>query len=109
MQIAGLVAVGLMWLRMAAAAAEGLAAGSGEARFYEAKLTTARFFAERFLPDAGALRRKIEAGEESPAEETSPVDEKPASETTGAKEGERPTEIPVRVEPDTEPASSRQE
>jgi hypothetical protein len=53
--------------------------------------------------------RKIEAGEESPAEETSPVDEKPASEKTGAKEGERPTEIPVRVEPDTEPASSRQE
>ena len=65
MQIAGLVAVGLMWLRMAAAAAEGLAAGSGEARFYEAKLTTARFFAERFLPDAGALRRKIEAGAET--------------------------------------------
>ena len=62
MNIVGIVAVGLMWLRMASASAEGLAAGSGDARFYQAKLTTARFFAERFLPDAGALRRKIEAG-----------------------------------------------
>ena len=65
MNIVGIVAVGLMWLRMASASAEGLAAGSGDARFYEAKLTTARFFAERFLPDAGALRRKIEAGAET--------------------------------------------
>ena len=33
-----------------------------DAAFYEAKLVTARYFAERFMPDAGALRRKIEGG-----------------------------------------------
>ncbi|MET0245195.1 MAG: acyl-CoA dehydrogenase, partial [Sphingomonas sp.] len=63
MQLTGIVALGLMWLRMARAASAALAAGGGEdAKFYEAKLVTARFFAERIMPDAGALRRKIEAG-----------------------------------------------
>ena len=33
--------------------------------FYEAKLTTARFYAERELPLSTALRRKIEAGAET--------------------------------------------
>ena len=65
MDITGIVSLGLMWLRMAKVSAAALAAGSGEAAFYEAKLVTARFFAERFMPDAGALRRKIEAGAES--------------------------------------------
>jgi hypothetical protein len=51
-----------MWLRMAKVAAAALAAGDGETAFYEAKLVTARYFAERYAPDAGALRRKIEAG-----------------------------------------------
>jgi hypothetical protein len=62
MHIAGIVALGLMWLRMAKAAAAALASGDGDMTFYEAKLVTARFFAERFTPDAGALRRKIEGG-----------------------------------------------
>lgn len=65
MHVAGLVAVGLMWLRMAKAAEAGLAKGQGDAVFYEAKLMTARFYMERFLPDTGALRRKIETGAES--------------------------------------------
>ena len=65
MHIAGIVALGLMWLRMAKAAQAGLAGGQGDAGFYEAKLVTARYYAERFLPDAGALRRKIEAGADS--------------------------------------------
>jgi alkylation response protein AidB-like acyl-CoA dehydrogenase len=65
MHIAGLVAVGLMWLRMARAAQAKLAAGEGDKAFLEAKLVTARFYAERYLPDAGALRRKIEGGAES--------------------------------------------
>ncbi|PXA97644.1 acyl-CoA dehydrogenase [Nostoc sp. 3335mG] len=66
MQLTGIVALGLMWLRMAKAASEALAAGGGEdAKFYEAKLVTARFFAERIMPDAGALRRKIEAGSDA--------------------------------------------
>ncbi|AUW58071.1 acyl-CoA dehydrogenase [Sphingobium sp. SCG-1] len=64
MHIMGIVAVGLMWLRMASAAVRLLDAGEGDARFLEAKLVTARFFAERIMPDAGALRRKIEGGAE---------------------------------------------
>ncbi|SFJ56241.1 Acyl-CoA dehydrogenase [Sphingomonas sp. NFR04] len=65
MQLTGLVALGLMWLRMAKAAAEGLAQGAEDVAFLEAKLVTARFYAERFLPDASGLRRKIEAGSEA--------------------------------------------
>ena len=65
MHLMGIVATGLMWLRMAKAAAELKAAGEGDAAFLDAKLVTARFFAERICPDAGALRRKIEGGADS--------------------------------------------
>jgi hypothetical protein len=65
MHIAGIVALGLMWLRMAKAAGEALAAGGDDQAFYEAKLVTARYYGERFIPDAGALRRKLEAGSEA--------------------------------------------
>jgi alkylation response protein AidB-like acyl-CoA dehydrogenase len=65
MHLMGIVAVGTMWLRMAVAASKLKAAGEGEAAFLDAKLVTARFYAERILPDAGALRRKIEGGAES--------------------------------------------
>ena len=65
MHLMGIVAVGAMWLRMAVAASKLKAAGEGEAAFLDAKLVTARFYAERILPDAGALRRKIEGGAES--------------------------------------------
>ena len=65
MHILGIVATGLMWLRMAKAAATLLQSGEGDTRYLEAKLISARFFAERVMPDAGALRRKIEGGAES--------------------------------------------
>ncbi len=65
MHLMGIVAVGLMWLRMGKVAAEALAAGAGDKHFYEAKLTTARYYSERVIPDSGALRRKIEAGSEA--------------------------------------------
>jgi hypothetical protein len=65
MHLMGIVAVGLMWLRMATAAQRMLAAGQGDAAFLTAKLTTARFYAERIMPDTGSLRRKLEAGAES--------------------------------------------
>ena len=65
MHIMGIVALGLMWLRMAKVAAEALDGGADDKAFYEAKLVTARYYAERFTPDAGALRRKIEAGSET--------------------------------------------
>src|SRR3546814_19000504 len=65
MHILGIVALGSMWLMMAEAAQKALADGRGNKAFLEAKLVTARYFAERFLPDAGSLRRKIEAGSEA--------------------------------------------
>jgi hypothetical protein len=65
LHLMGIVAVGLMWLRMASAAAKLKAAGEGDAAFLDAKLVTARYFAERIMPDAGALRRKIEGGAEA--------------------------------------------
>jgi alkylation response protein AidB-like acyl-CoA dehydrogenase len=65
MHLTGIVALGLMWLRMAEAAQKALDEGRGNKPFLEAKLVTARHFGERFLPDAGALRRKIEAGSEA--------------------------------------------
>ncbi len=65
MHLTGIVAVGLMWLRMASASAALLEQGSDDAGFHEAKLVTARFFAERIMPEAGALRRKLESGAES--------------------------------------------
>ena len=65
MHIMGIVSLGLMWLRMARVAGEALAGGASDKAFYEAKLMMARYFAERFTPDAGALRRKLEAGSEA--------------------------------------------
>ncbi|WP_157219775.1 acyl-CoA dehydrogenase C-terminal domain-containing protein [Flavisphingomonas formosensis] len=65
MHLAGIVTLGLMWLRMARTAQVLLDEGEGDPAFLEAKLVTARFFAERIMPDAGALRRKIEAGSEA--------------------------------------------
>ena len=65
MTLMGIVALGLMWLRMAKASAGSLANGADDRAFHEAKLVTARFFAERTLPETGALRRKIEAGAEA--------------------------------------------
>lgn len=65
MHIMGIVAIGLMWLRMAKVARDRLGSAGDDAAFYEAKITTALYYADRFTPDAGALRRKIETGSES--------------------------------------------
>ena len=65
MQLMGIVAMGHMWLLMAKAAHEALGNGASDPAFYEAKLITARHFAESQFPLAGALRRKIEAGSEA--------------------------------------------
>jgi 3-(methylsulfanyl)propanoyl-CoA dehydrogenase len=62
MTLMGVVSLGLMWLRMAKASGEALGNGAADRTFHEAKLTTARFWAERVMPETGALRRKIEAG-----------------------------------------------
>ena len=65
MHIMGIVSLGFMWLKMARAATDALASGTSDEAYYKSKLVTARYYMERFLPDAGALRRKIEAGSES--------------------------------------------
>ncbi len=65
MELCGIVAIGLMWLKMAQAARAALESGTDDPRFYEAKLVTARYFSERYLPECAALRQKIAGGAES--------------------------------------------
>jgi alkylation response protein AidB-like acyl-CoA dehydrogenase len=65
MDLMGLVALGWMWLKMAAASQRTLDEGGEDRAFHEAKLVTARFYATRELPLSTALRKKIEAGAET--------------------------------------------
>ena len=65
LHIMGIVSVGLMWLKLATAAQAAIDAGQGDQAFNDGKLITARFFAERIMPDAGSLRRKLEGGAEA--------------------------------------------
>ena len=65
LDILGIVSLGHMWLLMAKAAQEQIDAGTGDRDFLDAKLITARYYAERYFPDAGALRRKLEAGSDA--------------------------------------------
>ena len=65
MNLMGIVSLGLMWLRMAKTSAARLAEGTDNADFHKNKLMTARFFADRIMPDSNAQRRKIEAGADS--------------------------------------------
>ncbi|MGJ8537674.1 MAG: acyl-CoA dehydrogenase C-terminal domain-containing protein [Parasphingopyxis sp.] len=65
MQLMGITALGLMWLRMAKASAAAIEAGTEDRAFHEAKLVTARFYAEKIMPDAAGLRAKIEGGSDS--------------------------------------------
>jgi alkylation response protein AidB-like acyl-CoA dehydrogenase len=65
MDLMGLVALGWMWLKLAAASARALAESDEDRTFHEAKIMTARFYAERELPGSTALRREIEAGAEA--------------------------------------------
>jgi alkylation response protein AidB-like acyl-CoA dehydrogenase len=65
MDLMGLVSLGWMWMKMAAAASRALESGEGDRSFYEAKLVTAGFYASRELPGSTALRAKVEAGAES--------------------------------------------
>jgi alkylation response protein AidB-like acyl-CoA dehydrogenase len=65
MQLMGITTLGLMWLRMAKASAAAIEAGVEDKAFHGAKLVTARFFAEKVMPDAAGLRAKIEGGSDS--------------------------------------------
>jgi alkylation response protein AidB-like acyl-CoA dehydrogenase len=65
MDLMGLVSLGWMWLKMAAASRHALDQGGEDDPFHDAKLVTARFYAQRELPLSTALRKKIEAGAET--------------------------------------------
>ncbi len=62
LHLTGHVCLGLMWLRMAAAAQRLLDAGEGEADFLHAKLATARYYAARQLPACAMHLARIETG-----------------------------------------------
>jgi alkylation response protein AidB-like acyl-CoA dehydrogenase len=62
LHLMGYVAVGWQWLRMVTVAKTKLAAGTGTARFLEAKIKTARFFMARLLPEAATLLAAIQSG-----------------------------------------------
>jgi acyl-CoA dehydrogenase len=68
MHMFGLVALGLMWGRIALAANEKLAAGDAgsggalDAQALKNKLIVARFFGEKMLPETAAQLKRIEAG-----------------------------------------------
>jgi hypothetical protein len=64
MELMGVVSLGWMWLKMAAASRRALDEDAQDTAFHEAKLVTARFYATRELPLSTGLRRKIEAGAE---------------------------------------------
>ena len=65
MDLMGLVTLGWMWMKMAAVSSRVLEEGTDNRDFHEAKLATARFYAQRELPEASAHRRKVESGAES--------------------------------------------
>jgi hypothetical protein len=62
LRLFGLVALGFMWARSAVIAVDKLSQPGGDAAFYKAKLTTARFYMERVLPQVGGLLVAIKAG-----------------------------------------------
>jgi hypothetical protein len=65
MQLMGAVSLGWMWLKIARASSSLKDQAGEDQAFHQAKLVTARFYADRELANAGALRRKVEAGSEA--------------------------------------------
>ena len=65
MDLMGLVSLGWMWMKMANISSRILNEGADDRQFHESKLATARFYAQRELPESTGLRRKVEAGAES--------------------------------------------
>ena len=64
MHLFGHVCLGLMWARMAKAAAAALAAGASDREFYEAKITTGRYYMARQLPATAMHLARIQSGAE---------------------------------------------
>jgi alkylation response protein AidB-like acyl-CoA dehydrogenase len=62
LQLCGNVFCGFLLARSAAVAGRQLVAGTGDLSFYDAKVKTARFFAEHVLPQCSGLAQAIVAG-----------------------------------------------
>jgi acyl-CoA dehydrogenase len=62
MHLFGLVALGYMWCKIAEAAIAKLPKANGSAPRMKAKLTTARFFMERMLPETASHLARIQSG-----------------------------------------------
>jgi butyryl-CoA dehydrogenase len=62
LKLAGIVLGGWQMSRAALVAARKLKAGEGDTQFYQAKIATARFFAEHFLSQASGYRAAIVEG-----------------------------------------------
>jgi hypothetical protein len=62
LMLLGIVTGGWQLARAALVASRRLAEGASDAEFYRAKVLTARFYAEQFLPQVTGHLRAIEAG-----------------------------------------------
>ncbi len=62
MHLFGHTVLGFMWARMAVAAKDALAAGTGDAAFYETKLATGRYYMVRQLPMTATHLARIKSG-----------------------------------------------
>ena len=64
MHLFGLTALAFMWARIAKAVTARQAAGTSDAAL-DSKLTLAKFFAQRMLPEAGACLARLSSGAET--------------------------------------------
>ena len=64
LHLTGHVCLGLMWMRMAAAALASLDAGTGDGDFLQTKLATGRYYMARHLPACALHLARIESGAE---------------------------------------------
>ena len=62
LRLMGIVVIGWMWARTAKLAQEKLAASPANAAFYKDKLTCARYWMERMIPECPMLFERIQAG-----------------------------------------------
>jgi alkylation response protein AidB-like acyl-CoA dehydrogenase len=65
LRLMGITVVAWMWGRMARIANARLAAKSGNAEFYKAKLMCAKYWMERLIPECPMLLERIQAGSET--------------------------------------------
>jgi hypothetical protein len=65
LRLMGIVTVGWMWARMAKLAKERLAVATGSAGSYKTKLTLARYWMERMMPECAMLLERIRAGSDT--------------------------------------------